>query len=99
MTANVSKVARALSGKKQLEVAREGKHADLSSLKRWPFPYVARQEIRKFCGGIISEKYIANLDSKGLGPPGRIKVGRKVAYPVDSLIRWLEERSTAENAK
>jgi hypothetical protein len=100
MTANVSKVARALSGNKQLEVAREGKHADLSSLRKsWPSPFVARQEIKNFCGGMISGKYVANLDSRGLGPPGRIKVGRKVAYPVDALIQWLEERSTVENAK
>jgi len=76
------------------------KQADLSSLKKsWPSTYVARQEIKKFCGGIISEKYIANLDSKGLGPPGRIKGGRKVAYPVDAVIKWLESRSTVENAE
>lgn len=100
MRANVFKMARVLSGRKQLEVAREGKHADLSSLRKsWPSPFVARQEIKNFSGGIMSEKYIANLDSQGLGPPGRIKIGRKVAYPIDNLIEWLESRSTAENAE
>ena len=93
-------MARVLSGRKQLEVAREGKHADLSSLRKsWPSPFVARQEIKNFSGGITSAKYIANLDSQGLGPPGRIKIGRKVAYPIDNLIEWLESRSTAENAE
>lgn len=68
--------------------------ADLSGLsKNWPSSVVARQEVPKFAGGAISEKYLANLDSQGLGPKGRIKIGRRVAYPVDSLIQWLEDRS------
>jgi hypothetical protein len=67
--------------------------------KSWPSHFVARQEIKNFSGGIMSQKYLANLDSQGLGPPGRIKVGRKVAYPVDALIEWLESRSTAEDAE
>lgn len=76
------------------------KRADLSNLKKsWPSPFVARQEIKKFSGGIMSVKYIANLDSQGLGPRGRIKIGRKVAYPVDALVEWLESRSTAENGE
>jgi hypothetical protein len=68
--------------------------ADLSQLKaRWPSAFVARTEIKNFSGGLISERYVANLDSQGAGPTGRFKVGRKVAYPVDSLIVWLEGRS------
>jgi hypothetical protein len=62
---------------------------------KWPSPFVARQEIRQFSGGIISEKYIANLDSQGAGPPGRIRCGRKVAYKVDELVEWLESRSVS----
>jgi len=64
-----------------------------SLAESWPSPYVARQEIRTFSGGIISEKYIANLDSQGAGPPGRIRCGRKVAYPVNELVEWLEKRT------
>lgn len=76
------------------------KHADLSNLRKsWPSPFVARQEIKNFSGGIMSEKYVANLDCQGLGPPGRIKVGRKVAYPIEDLIKWLESRSSTENAE
>jgi hypothetical protein len=62
---------------------------------KWPSPFVARQEIKQFSGGIISEKYIANLDSQGAGPPGRIRCGRKVAYPVNELVAWLERRSVS----
>ena len=62
---------------------------------RWPSAWVSRQQIGTFTGGTISEKYAANLDSRGLGPKGRIRVGRKIAYPVTSLIEWLENRSEA----
>jgi hypothetical protein len=68
---------------------------DLSSLaKKWPSPFVARQEVEKFTGGIISIKYLANLDCEGLGPKGRLRVGRKIAYPVHEFIAWLEARTT-----
>jgi hypothetical protein len=68
---------------------------NLSDLRtRWPSSIVARQESKSFTGGAISEKYLANLDSQGAGPPGRFKIGGKVVYPVDSFIAWLEGRSS-----
>jgi hypothetical protein len=60
---------------------------------KWPSPYVARNEVAKFSGGILTPKYLANLDSAGKGPAGRIRIGRKIAYPTTSLVRWLESRS------
>lgn len=60
---------------------------------KWPSAFVARTEAENFTGGIISEKYIANLDCQGKGPAGRIRCGRKVAYPVTEFIKWLEARS------
>jgi hypothetical protein len=67
---------------------------DFSSLaKRWPASFVARQEVEKFTGGIISIKYLANLDCQGLGPKGRVKVGRKIAYPAASIVEWMESRA------
>jgi hypothetical protein len=63
--------------------------------ERWPSAWVARQEVDRFTGGVVSEKYLANLDSRGLGVKDRVRVGRKIAYPVDSLVSWLESRSEA----
>ena len=60
---------------------------------KWPSTWVARTEVERFSGGIISEKYLANLDSEGKGPVGRVRCGRKVVYPVAELIAWLESRS------
>ncbi len=65
-----------------------------SMADRWPSTMVARTEIEKFSGGIMSEKYIANLDCQGRGPVGRIRCGRKVVYPVVELVKWLETRSS-----
>ncbi len=64
-----------------------------SMAEKWPSAWVARTEVERFSGGLIGEKYLANLDSAGKGPRGRFRSGRKVCYPVASLISWLEERS------
>ena len=60
--------------------------------ERWPSSVVARTEIEKFSGGLMKERYLANLDSKGLGPENRFRCGRKIAYPVNSVIAFLEKR-------
>jgi hypothetical protein len=67
---------------------------DLATLaEKWPSSMVSRTEIERFTGGIVSEKYLANLDSAGKGPAGRVRCGRKVVYPVAELVAWLESRS------
>jgi predicted DNA-binding transcriptional regulator AlpA len=58
-----------------------------------PSPYLSREEVERVTGGLVTAKYLANLDSDGKGPAGRIRLGRKVAYPVQDVIRWLEERT------
>lgn len=63
---------------------------------KWPAPVVARSEVRKFTGGIFSPRTLANLDSKGEGPRGRLRLGRKVCYPKNELIEWLLERLDLE---
>ena len=63
-------------------------------LKRsWPSSLVARDQVGRFSGGVITPKYIANLDCRGCGPKERLRIGRKVAYPVDALCNWLSERA------
>ena len=62
-------------------------------LERWPSEVVARTSIEKFTGDMISSKYMANLDSQGQGPEGKVTVGRKVGYPVVELVEWLRNRA------
>lgn len=60
--------------------------------KSWPAPIVSRTEIARFSGGLLTPRTMANLDSLSEGPP-RIRVGRKIAYPVDSLVAWIKSRA------
>ncbi len=66
---------------------------------RWPSAFVARDEIERFSGGIIRRKYIQNLDCAGKGPRGRVRVGRRIAYPTAEVVRWLESRVTPLGTK
>lgn len=61
---------------------------------RWTSPFIARDRVKEFTGGIINPRTLANLDSKGEEPKGRVRVGRKIAYPVDKFVEWLEGRAT-----
>jgi hypothetical protein len=59
---------------------------------RWESTVIARSNIKKFTGGGISPKTLANADSKGIGPKGRFFIGRQVCYPVSSLVDWLRQK-------
>jgi len=60
--------------------------------ERWPSTIVSRDQVDKFTGGIIKPSYLANLDSKGEGPARIVRCGRKVGYPVEDLVAWLDDR-------
>jgi len=62
---------------------------------KWPSAYVVRSEVGKFTGGMIQPGTLANLDSQGKGPE-KIRVCRKVAYPVISFVKWLESRNPVD---
>lgn len=55
-------------------------------------PYVARSLVRKFSGGMLNPKTMANLDSLGEGPE-RVKFGNRVYYPVVKLAEWAQNRA------
>ncbi len=61
-------------------------------LEKWPSGLVARTEVARFTGGLLSPAYMANLDSLGQGPD-RIHIGRKCCYPTHALVEWLRSRS------
>ncbi len=67
---------------------------DLSPLReRWPSAIVCRTEVRAFSGGYLNPRTLSKLDCQGRGPKGRFRIGRKVCYPIDSLISFLEEQA------
>jgi hypothetical protein len=61
--------------------------------KAWGCPYVAREELKKFTGGLLSPRYAANLDAQRKGIEGRIRCGRKVLYPALAVCKFLESRA------
>jgi len=61
--------------------------------EKWNSPYVARDKVGEFSGGILHPRTIANLDCRGEGPKGRIRIGRKVAYDAIELAKWLASRA------
>lgn len=62
-------------------------------VEKWPSSIVARSHVPAFSGGEMTTEYIANLDSQGLGPEGRFRIGRKICYPTESLARWFADRA------
>lgn len=58
----------------------------------WGAPIVARTQVAKFSGGLLNPRTMANLDSLGLGPEGKIMVGGKVAYITRGLVEWMRQR-------
>ncbi|WP_052464585.1 hypothetical protein [Geoalkalibacter subterraneus] len=69
-------------------------HFDFAQLsEKWQSPLVARSEVKNFSGGLLNGRTLANLDSQGRGPRGKVVVGRRVAYTAKSLVEFLEERA------
>lgn len=67
--------------------------------EKWPSAWVTRSQLWKFSGGLIHPHTMRNLDSQGLGIKNRVKIGRKVAYPVKSVVEWLDRRVDYEFEK
>lgn len=64
-----------------------------SMLEKWPSALVAAPEVKKFTGGIMSGKTLANMASRGETVPKSVKIGNRRAYIATSLVDWLRERS------
>lgn len=52
-------------------------------------PVIAREDVQRQLGGLITMKTLANADSGGRGPAVSYRVGRKVVYRTDSLVDWI----------
>lgn len=55
--------------------------------------FVPRKRVGEFTNGLLSPRTMANLDSAGVGPEGRVRVGNQICYPVDEFLKWLEQRT------
>lgn len=66
--------------------------------KNWKSPVIGRKELCELAGGMIDRATLRNLDSFGKGIPGKIRVSvKRVVYPVDQVVIWLEKRISKWN--
>ncbi|MBG3876464.1 hypothetical protein FVW20_05320 [Desulfovibrio oxamicus] len=69
-------------------------------LSRMDFPALfPRVAVGRLTSGIIQPKTLANLDSLGLGPSKRWRVGRSIFYERDSFIEWFASRVKVPESK
>lgn len=61
-------------------------------VERWPSAWVARTEVRRFSGGVIAGKTLANLASRGEAVPPSFRCGKKVCYSTQELADYLRGR-------
>jgi hypothetical protein len=55
--------------------------------------YVSRKELWDLTGGIIKGSTMTHLDSFKLGIDERYVIGGKTVYPIEALIKWLENNT------
>jgi len=70
-----------------------------SELEKVLPPVFSRVVAAQLLGGLMSVGRLANLDSLGQGPQGRISLGRKVGYERSAFIVWLRSRGGEASAK
>ncbi len=84
-----------MNKKKDIQELKVEKQVELSAFaENWTAPYVERQQLKEFSGGALNARTMANHDSKGKGIKERINMGRKVLYPVNEVIAWMEARAS-----
>jgi len=68
-------------------------------IKNNPSGYILRTNLSEATGGLLHGRTMANLDSLGIGIPGRITIGqRKVAYSVESVVEYLQSKVTVNQS-
>ncbi len=66
-------------------------------IKNNPSGYILRKNLTKQTGGLLHGRTMANLDSLGEGIPGKISIGRKIAYSVESVVEYLQSKVTVSH--
>ncbi len=80
----------------EVQMEQSQNQPDFSQIvKNNPSGFILRKDLSKKTGGLLHGRTMANLDSLGTGIPDRITIGnRKVAYPVESVIKYLQSKVT-----
>jgi hypothetical protein len=71
------------------EVKKMRERAENTDIPR----FVTRVKAVEILGGALARGTLANMDCAGTGPKERILIGGKIAYPRDSFLSWVKERT------
>jgi hypothetical protein len=83
------------SKKKEETRGQDGdKTAGFDKLKEnWPSPFVSRDRISEFTGGLLKQTSMNTMDARGTGIQKRYRIGNRVFYEVNSVIDWLKAKA------
>lgn len=85
--------------KKNKEHAFQTPPIALTHLKNgWNKPFVLRKEVAQFSNGLFSSTQICTADHRGQGPDERFYFKSNVAYPIEQLVAWMEQRLTSRTS-
>lgn len=59
-------------------------------------PFIARADVERHLGGMVSGKTLSNADARGQGPEVAYAVGRKVVYSREALLLWLSRNFSVQ---
>lgn len=67
-------------------------------VESWPSNIVPRTKFYEFSQGAFRPGTLANKDSQGCGPRGRMFLGKGIFYPVADAAEWVADqlKSTAD---
>lgn len=67
----------------------------LANLEKGLPPVFTRDEVERLTGGMLRKRHMANLDSAGEGPGGKVRLGKRtVGYEKGAFLCWLRARLT-----
>ncbi len=61
-------------------------------LQMYPIGLVPRNKIEIATGEILNSKTMSSLDSLNTGIKGGIKIGKKMCYPIDEIIKYIQSK-------
>jgi hypothetical protein len=68
----------------------------VSIAKRYPSGLVARQKIDQATDFILHSRTLANLDCLGTGIKNPVRIGRRIFYKTDEILKFIDQRLVFE---
>jgi hypothetical protein len=70
-----------------------------SLAKKYPGGLVPRKKIDEATGCILHSRTLANLDSLGTGIKNPVRIGRRIFYQSENLLKYIEDRMVFDDCE